>query len=244
MKKYLALFCCLAVVSAFTACEDSGSASLDASSLAEFATIAVSMGNATCGSSSQASGVSAASIGTQAAGSYSLEDSCWISYSSTNVQGTYEIKFRFLDDSDAAITGASILEVYVLASTSAKKLNLVQSVETPEGSFAGDLYFTFDTVGQPDLGGSLSGTLTGSETATGADFAATYTNVRGDDEGMTSGTITLTATAAGQTWTISLTVDDGVCTGSITGPGYTATITVNHDGTGTYTDESGEHIIA
>jgi hypothetical protein len=104
-----------------------------------------------------------------------------------------------------------------------------------------DATFTLNVLGNLDFsgGGSMAGTL--KYTLGDRVFACTYSNFSMTAGGVFSGTVT----ALMGSWRVALTFNsNGSVDGTITGPEYTATIHVDQNGTGSYTDSTGTHTIS
>jgi hypothetical protein len=77
-------------------------------------------------------------------------------------------------------------------------------------------------------------------TVNGMTSTCTMTNLIASVDGtITSGQIRVTSGG----WVVALTFNNGSASGTIAGPGYSATITLDENGNGTYIDAEGTHTI-
>lgn len=163
------------------------------------------------------------------------------------------IKSRYLDADDNPITSAysdetqAFQNILAQAGTLAKKVQMQISQTATGQQFTSDITVTFDQPGSSFTSTTLSGTMTYTDTITGDAYTITFINVTANASGnIASGTVSvrMESTTMGL-WTVSLTYNsNGSASGTIEGgDDYTATITINADGTGTYTDSSGTHTI-
>lgn len=263
MKKFICLSIVILFVIGLTGCgknpvftklSSSGGSAVNSSAAAS--KLAVTVANSSAG------GFSGGSPSFSGAPSSELEPSVdpttgWITQQISSQDGTITIKYRWLTADGTPITGENLTAIYISAMTDAKKFayqfNMSGSIEGGSSfTFTSDMLVTYTTVGDLDMddGGSVSGTMTMVDSVCGT-FNITLSNVTATKSATTgkpivnSGTITVTYNSADYgTWTVNLTFNsDGSADGTITGPGYSATMHVNADGTGTYTDSSGTHAI-
>jgi len=167
----------------------------------------------------------------------------------TDESGGY-MKFFYLNAGGSTINAADLSSWMTAAMnpvTGAKRGRFQASMADGGVSIVADITITYVNVGDIYCV-SGNGALTGTETVTsGSDsFDVTFSNIEISNKKPVSGSISLSLTSdVYGNWTVVLTFNaDGSADGTITGPGYSATVHINADGAGTYTDSSGTHTIS
>lgn len=154
------------------------------------------------------------------------------------VSGEY-MKFSYLDQNGQIIKSNVFNDWLNLASQTAAQCHF-QAIESGVNA---NLSITFDAIGDIRGDGSESGTM--SVTDNTRPYNCTLTNIRVYQSFPVSGTLALLFDSqANGRWAVSLVYNaDGSSNGTITGTDYSATIHINTDGSGTYTDALGTHTI-
>lgn len=155
----------------------------------------------------------------------------WVTYA----WGAY-LKVACYNSSGVLIAPATLEEWDTVATANTKTIVVIAE---KMGAVV-NLTFTLNVLGNLDLSGGMTMTGTLKYTENGKTFTCTYSNFSMTGAGVFSGT----AAAVMGSWSTAITFNaNGSADGTITGPEYTATIHVNQDGTGSYTDSLGPHTL-